>query len=446
MKNYPNQAAEFSRVRSTLNTISSLNAQGLDVLDDGVLGYELARSRDYTFRGIDYTTASAQDIEARIVLEKAKPRGDQGARTNARELRRTLRDLGWLDSTGAVTSAGRALLACASQSQTERDLLAAGLMRVAVADAVTGRVSHPVRMMLHLLHAAPSHRRLGLELALENLDDSPSETSRVIGLYQQNATDAQIRAATGVTENQQKNNRKIFPTLAKYAGLVVEDAQHDFHLTPSGRAAIGLPSPSTSVTATPTPTTATALPSGGNVVVGGAQRQGRNLTVGRKRSVNQVGSHSVSRTVPAALTPDQQAEAQTRLGERTTVHQALVRQFAARIGDAAGEFWEDPASFDLVWAPTGVPERHIFEMKTIQSDADPQIIRAIGQLSYYAYFNVAKAFPGAPATKTVVVNDDLHQDLRDFLEHSGVGALRVHLDGTVEALNPLGQAMVALLP
>ncbi|SMF37263.1 hypothetical protein L603_005000000010 [Cellulosimicrobium cellulans J34] len=127
-------------------------------------------------------------------------------------------------------------------------------------------------------------------------------------------------------------------------------------------------------------------------------------------------------------------------------HQALVRQFAERIGDAAGELWEDQSSFDLVWAPNGAPDRHLFEMKTIEADADAQIIRAVGQLAYYAFFNVNEAFPGAPTTMTVVVDNDLHDDLREFLEHLGVGAVRMRAEGTVEGLNPQGQALVALLP
>ncbi len=443
MKNYPNQAAEFPRVRSTLRTIEDLNAQGLNVLDDGVLGYELARRRDYTFRGIDYATATPQSIAARIAQEQAKPRGAQGARTNAREVRRTLQGLGWVDGAGAVTAAGRAVLASPPQSQAERDLLATGLLNITATDPA-GHVSHPVRMMLRLLHTAPSHRRVGLELALENLDDSPAEVGRVIGLYQQNATDAQIRAATGVTESQQKNNRKIFPALAKYAGLVVEDVQHDFHLTPAGLAALGLPTPS--ATATP-PAPTTGRIAGPAAPIGGPRRRRRrSLTTGQRRAASQVGAHSTNRTVLNALTPDQQAEAQTRLGERTMAHQALVRQFAERIGDAAGELWEDQSSFDLVWAPNGAPDRHLFEMKTIEADADAQIIRAVGQLAYYAFFNVNEAFPGAPTTMTVVVDNDLHDDLREFLEHLGVGAVRMRAEGTVEGLNPQGQALVALLP
>lgn len=444
MKNYPNQAAEFPRVRSTLATIQIMNRQGLDVMDDAVLGYELARRRQYTFRGIDYATATPKQIADRIALEHQKPRADQGALTNARELRRTLQGLGWVDNTGTVTALGRQVLASTAQSQTERDLLATGLMNITATDKA-GHVSHPVLMMLHLLHSAPSHRRLGLELALENKDDSQAEINRVIQIYTNSTTDAQIRAATGVTESQQRNNRKIFPTLAKYAGLVVEDAQHYFSLTPSGLHALGLPAPVQAATPPPPPPRPV---SGGTPVVGTASswRARRNLTTGQQRSAGQVGAHSTNRTVPSALTPDQQAEAQNRLNERTTAHQALVQLFAARIGDASGDFWEDQSSFDLVWAPNGAPGRFIFEMKTIQADADAQVVRAVGQLAYYSYFNAAKAFPGAPMTQTLVVDDEIPEDLCEFLEAQGIGAVLMRADGTAEPLNPLAEALVALLP
>lgn len=435
MKSFPHQTAQFPRVRNTLATIESMNAQGLDVMDDGILGYELARRRHYTFRGIDYAIATHQQIETRVAQEQLKPNDDQGARTNARELRRTLQGLGWVDNTGTVTPVGQQVLASAAQSQTERVLLATGLLNITAIDKA-GNVSHPVLMMLHLLHTAPSHRRLGLELALESENDSQAEINRVVQIYTTNTTDAQIRAATGVSESQQRNNRKVLPAFSKYADLVVEDAQHYFRLTPSGLRALGLPVSGQAAAPAPAPT-----PSGA-----GATQGRRTLTTGQQRTAGQVGAHSTNRTVPGALTPDQQAEAQNRLNERTTAHQDLVQLFAAQIGDASGTLWEDRSSFDLVWGPTGAPEHHIFEMKTVQADADPQVIRAVGQLAYYRYFNVAKKFPGAPTTRTLVVDDDLHEDLRDFLEAEGIGAIWMHADGTVEALNPLGQALVALLP
>lgn len=434
VKNYPNQAADFRRVRNTLETIEDMNAIGTAVLDDADLGYELARRRHYTFRGINYATASDVLISQRIAQERLKSASDQGARTNARELRRTLQGLGWVDGSGIVTALGKDLLASVPGSQGERDKLAQGLMNITATDA-DGNVSHPVQMMLKLLGDRPSHRRAGLELALENIDDSPAEVARVLDLYRNNTTDSQVRTATGVSESQQRNNRKVFPSLAKYAGLVVEDVQNYFHLTPAGYALIGIAPTSSAVTSPAATSTGTGL-----------SRKRRNFTRGYRRSAGEVGGHSTSRIVPDALTPDQQAAAQNKLNERTIAHQDLVRAFAEAIGDDAGEFWEDPSSFDLIWVPSGTRERYLFEMKTIAADADAQVMRAVGQLAYYDYFNARAALPRAAGTKTLVVDDELERDLCDFLEAQGIGVLVMIPEGGIQALNPLGVKVLDRLP
>ena len=82
MKNFPNQASDFARLRGTLETINDLGNQGVNVLDDEELGYTLARRRHYTFRGLDYSSPDvARQIEGRIIDEKGKA-VEQSRRSN----------------------------------------------------------------------------------------------------------------------------------------------------------------------------------------------------------------------------------------------------------------------------------------------------------------------------------------------------------------------------
>ncbi|KUM39002.1 hypothetical protein [Arthrobacter sp. EpRS71] len=450
MKNYPNQATTFERIRNTLQTIASLNARQANTLDDGILGYELAARKFYTFRGIDYATATPQDIQARIKLEKAKPGGNQGARTNARELRRTLIDFKWVDTEGVVTPLGQQLLGTQPGSPLERDLLADALIQLTITD--TGnRTSSPVMIMLHLLFVDPSPHRAGLELMLEANDDSAGERFRVQELYKTFVIMPAAWRATRlhVTPFQLANATKVFPTLAKYAGLVTEDAQGTYHLAPSGMKAVaghwtpvGSQGYQASTLPVPPPPAVPPVPT----PPPGRRRTQRRITGGQERDANNVGSHGVNRTLPDGLTPDQQADAQNRLNERMDNHQDLVKYFASCILAGEGTFYEDNTSYDLVWKSNTSDVAHVFEMKTIDSDADAQVIRAVGQLHYYAHFNVAVRFKDNPKTKTIVVDGDLHDDLRGFLTAQSIGAIMAVEGQPLEALNSLGQEVLDQLP
>lgn len=444
MKNYPNQASTFGKLRDTLSTIKELKTDGHDVLDDGVLGYELARRRVYTFRDFDYVHGSNVALEARISQEKTKKPGNQGARTNARELRRTLIDLGWIVDDGSMTPSGEELLESEPSSDQERSLLKIGLLNLEAGDKEGINFSHPVVIMLKLLSHAPTIRRGGLELALEAMDDSDAEIARVISLYDRirNHPVENRAAMLGVSTSTVANAVKVFPTLSKYAGLVTEDQVGTWRLSGEGMHALELgvipedfaiEPPQASPPMTPVqgtdPTTA---------------RRRRRLTRGRRKDVNEVGQHATGRMTPTGLTPDQQAEAQQRLQERTDAHQEIVRSFAQRIG--SGTFYEDTASYDLAWVSDDADDIHLFEVKTIASDSDAQIIRAVGQLLYYSHFNVVAKFEAQPSTRTVVVNDDVPLDLCEWLDTLGIGLLRTGADVGIQSLNSRGELILDLLP
>lgn len=420
MKNYPNQAVSFTRVRSTLATIDAVSASGQDALDDGVLGYELARRGLYTFRHLDPATATAAQIAARIAVEQQKPSGTQGARTNAREMRRTLRTMGWVDGAGAVTAEGTAVLASAPGSLDERALLAQGLMNISVTDNA-GNTSHPVRVMLRLLDHRPSHRRDGLELALEALDDTDAEFARVRQLY--DLAGPARQAALGISDHQRNNARKIFPALAKTAGLVVEDGAGYLSLSPDGSAVLGLPPAQTA-----------------QQIRARARRQASTGRVVTATTVAQRGGGAPTGAAPR--TPEQQERSKALLAERTDRHQELVKRMAA-LFTGAGKLYEDPFSYDLLWVPDD-PTLPIvlMEMKTINGDEDNQARAAVGQLSYYHFFEVSPNWPDRGVVEIAVVDTTIAAELVRYLTSEDIAVIAYPVAGPPVALNDAGAALL----
>ena len=424
MKNYPNQASSFPRLRETLEAIRALNLEGKDPNDDGVLGYRAAELGIYEFRGLHFRDATREQLQRRLDEELRKPKASQGTRTFARELRRTLRDMGWLDASSRLTEGGEALLDTTPGSLEERALLAEGLLNIEVAEKGTSRTSHPVRILLELLSVAPSSKRAGLELALEARDDSMSEVERVKSLYRLSPPERANRM--DVSSFQRDNAVKIFPSLAVTAGLVETDGHGTYSLTDDGRAVLGL--------------TPGAIPDR-------IRERARNRTTrGRKVSTKSVAQH-VPSSAPRMLTEDEQRRAREKLAERTTNHQTLVREFAKLIGDGCGELFEDPYSYDLLWVPTPDPHTtcYLFEMKTINGDAEAQARNALAQLAYYHFFKVAAEWPTHGVVRCAVFDTNVGARLAKFLEQEGIASLALEPQGVVP-LNQTGQELVDMLP
>jgi hypothetical protein len=424
VKNYPNQVSDFGRFRSTLGLIDQLN-QGttLDTSSDDDLGYELVRRRLIGFRNFPQDATDAQ-IEARIAQEKLQNTSLQAPLTTARELRRTLRNLGWIDAQTNVTSRGTALLASTPGSYEEQALLVEGLLEIAVTD-INGNTHHPVRALLRLLAIHASYQREGLELALEPLNDTDIEFQRAAALY--DLPRDQRLSALGISEAQRANAVKIFPRLAVTAGLVIEES-HLYSLSQDGWAVLG------------------QTPNAAAVVIN--KRRGRKTTSGRKVSASTVASRRRNKP-PRTLSPEEQARAAARLNERTKSHQELVRRIYDLIGDDNGDVFEDEFSYDLLWVPK--PHRApavLFEMKSVTNDTDAyaRVRHAIGQLSYYDYFYVRPSVGARKIERIAAFDSDIPEALKDFLSHEHVGALKSVAGEDVEALNQSGKNFLTLLP
>ena len=422
--------SQFERIRAGLALIKELNGAGKDPSSSDVFGYECARRGIYTFRNLDFDTATKAQIEAAIKDMKAKDYADQGPLTFARDLRRTLRFLGWIDADADTTTAGDELLATKPGSVEEQALLVEGLMNINVPDRNEKYYHHPTPVLLKLLASAPSYRRDGLELAFQPQDDSDAEFQKVLKMYPLDR--AERIKQMGTSTSQRNNAVKILPSLCAYAGLIVEQEDHYFYLSQEGWALLGQP---------PTPSTGTAAKKS-------IAKRGRRTTVGKLVTSKSIAKRKNDKP-PRTLTPEEQARAAEKLQERTTAHQALVSRMAAHIGDGDGEFFEDEFSYDMLWVPHDTAiQAFLLEMKTITgtTDAHARVRGAVGQLSYYEYFHAGPRLKGRDIQRVVVVDADLPEELKDYLTHENIAAISYAEGGTPVGLNPLGVKVLGLLP
>jgi hypothetical protein len=430
VKNFPHQYNDLAKLRATLETVRDLTERGDDPQDDAVLGYELARRMVYGFRSLDTSgdaATVAQRIADRLEIERTKPSQSQGTRTAAREMRRTLRYLGWLEADGtSLTPAGEALLDAGEGSDEERILMQQAIAGIAV-EGKDGNVSHPVQILLRLLDEVSLDSRQGMEVALEALDDSVEEFQRVAAIAAMPEGE-RISTLTGAGwgEYQLANAVKILPAFAMQSDLMTQDGSGRFILTEAGRRAIGRAVISTRP----------------------VRPTGRRPTRRRTSSIatndpEQVGrSRRLLATDRRTLTPEEQAIAAELLYERTERHQALVRTIAARCG--RGKFYEDAAAYDLLIDLDADSPLVLIEVKTVAGDAIIQVRAAIGQLLYYEYFSVAPVFPGREIRRLVVVDETVPNELADFLEANQTG-LVAYIDEEFVAANGSGRAIAANL-
>ncbi len=429
MKNFPHQYNDLQKLRATLETARDLDSQGLDSTDDAILGYELARRRVYGFRpALDYSGDDAvvsQLIAERLDVEQSKPVSSQGTRTAAREMRRTLRYLGWLEEGGtALTPAGEALLAATAGSDEERILMQQAIASIPVADQ-EGRVSHPVQILLRLVDEAALDSREGMELALEAVDDSVAEFDRIVQIATMpSASRIDALKTLGWTTSQIANSVKIIPSFAEQSGLITTDGAGRYILTEAGQRVINRPA------------ITTQAPPGTATVVTSHRRAAVSATT---RNASEVG---LSRRAPTgnrrAVTPEEQAFAAELLYERTERHQAVVRVVAAH--SKSGKFYEDSASYDLLIDLDSFDPLVLIEVKTISGDSAAQIRAAVGQLLYYEYFSVTPTFPGREIRRLIVTDARIDDELADFLQSHNVAAIAC-TENEFVSMNDLGEEL-----
>lgn len=430
MKNFPHQHTLLSNLRATLEAIRVLSESGEDPSDDGVLGDRLARDRIHRFRGLDYTNNRnlARRIEKQISQQRGKPSSKQGARTAARENRKTLQYLGWLESNGTdLTIAGEALLRSDIGSDEEMDIMRVGVSQIELPGSKNNS-SHPILILLNLVDRFAFKTRDGMELALEADDDTEKEFQRVSYLAQRAPATRQRRlTAKGVSENSIANARKVLPVFAMDSGLM-EYQSGKYVLTREGRELLKRPK----------------LLMGGRAAGSRRRRHASTKPTTKTRDPNRIGSpRAVTVAALRARSLEEQRAAAELLYERTNRHQELVRATAIHCKRHCSDcvFLEDASSYDLI-IDSGIQNPlDLVEAKTIDDDAHSQVKRAVGQLYYYQYFVVRRKYRDRNIIKSVVVDDHIGDDLAEFLESRHIGLLVV-TGHDVRSQNASGQDIV----
>lgn len=434
IKNFPHQYNDLDKLRQTAEVYAALRSEGGDPSDDGELGYALVEERIYRFRGLDYDAPDpdvAANLAERITAEKAKPRQSQGPRTAAREMRRTMRALGWISEEGALTKAGQALLRTAPGSEEELEALRAAMMEVTATDP-DGNVSHPMRILMRLVEDVRFDSREGMELALVAKDDSAEEYHRILRLARLDPDTRQ--AALDATAYQVANAVKILPAFLLNTGMIREDGTGHYVTTAEGRAAFkaAVGDDSTVAVSTAAGDSETAD------VGGGVTRRPR-----AKEPAEVGGEPEAADVEGRALTPEQQRDALRRLMERTQQHQSLVRVVAGHCGDA--RVYEDPLSYDLLFEPEAANLPLIlWEAKTIDGDHNAQVRAAVGQLAYYDFFYVRSAWKDRRVLKAAVFDEEPTEQLCAFMEEQGCAAFLVE-EEELRPMNDLAETVWELL-
>lgn len=432
MKNFPHQHTSFSNLRAALTAIQALSELGKDPSDDGVLGDRLARDMVHRFRDINYETTEdlAQRIENQLVEEHSKTASNQGARTAARENRKTLRHLGWLqDQSTRMAIAGVALLDSPEGSLEEMDIIRAAVAQIELEDG-DGNTSHPMLVLLRLIDNFDFYTRDGMELALEAKDDSVEEFERIEALVNDDpVTRRQKLNSAGVSDHRIANAKKILPVYAEKSGLIERDTNRKYVVTSAGAQFLSIQTESAISHSSETGTHPHTLRRGITQTTDPAK-------VGRSRAVTAAGLYTRN--------SGEQHAAAALLDERTERHQQLVRNTAGHcsLRDGMRKFSE--GTYDLV-INSGVEEPiDLIEAKTINGDARSQVRAALGQLLYYEYFLVQPNFPDQAIVKSIVIDQKIDADLVQFLTAQDVGVLVVtHED--MYSQNELGSEIVERL-
>ncbi len=394
MKNFPHQYSDINRFRGTLDIIRELTQRAGNVLDNGVLGYELARAGVYHFRG------SVTDLEARIQLEQRKPRGKQGARTAAREGRRTLELLGLVNAMGAVTASGTDILEMPAGSAEEvliwrRSLIAMSLMDDAA------NVSHPMRILLRLLADHGPLARIELALALEAQDDGEVEYRRLVSLLP--VRDAIDRGALQISQSMLDNAVKILPALTLQLGMAVDRGDGLLAITEIGEAALRFDCQV------------------GDIAIEQREQQPRR-TARRGRPIV-AGRHMLPGIGDfVGLSRAEQIEAMRLRSERTARHEDVVQKIAAAFR-LNFEVLEDTLSYDVLLVPRNQRDIHILlEIKTLDLDEVAQTNRAVGQLFWYLWQYVRPTYDDARIELGVIFDRAPSDETSSYLQSLSIAS------------------------
>lgn len=396
LRNFPHQVNQIPRLRQALAKADQLLSEGLNIADNGVYGYSLARARICPFEGLRDPTPD--ELEQRILVEQQKPAGSQGARTFARELRRTFLLLGFLrtsiEGPWELTELGQRIVSLDNPPDPEGTALwQDALLHLCLVDRLGRNAMHPAKNMLRIVAAQPDVDKKWLAFALDMLDDSDEELERVLQLIRETDFD-DARQAVGASKNESANAVKILPSLLKQTGLISIKAAR-CSVTPPG---------------------AHVLTAVGEETIAAAPARGRIRR--RRRSGYEVGSGAdvkeVDRDEGGVRTDEEQVHSAQRLSERTRNHQALVRRVVDSLRKVENIRCSDDA-YDVICRDMTDKGIVLIEAKTIREDGLNQARLAVGQLLFYEYFDAEPEAGGKGVTKVAAFDEEPGEDARRFL-------------------------------
>lgn len=397
LRNFPHQINQLEKLHAALAACAGLLETGSNPLDDGELGYACARARVYAFRGL--AAPSAEEIERRIAAEKRKKTSDQGPRTFARDLRRTLQLMGLLeiqDGTAAISPIGQRLLQFDPGSVDAEyiTLWREAILRITLAPTEDHpNALRPAPVMLRIVQEFPDIEKRWLALAFEAGDGSDAEYRRIRALIVADDFTRAMRQI-GASEFQSANAVKIIPALLDQVGLIRIDESR-CRITAEGE----------NITAGRTRTV--------------VSRQG----AGRRR--RRAGSLEANVTRPEDIIippvagrrePDREAmiAALAALEARTREHQELLRKLVASLRNVT-DMRQTRDRFDLFAKSSVRDEGLLFEVKA----GDNFLLQgrlALGQLCLYEHFDVRPGLGQGPRiVKVAVFDGEPGQDVREFL-------------------------------
>jgi len=394
MRNFPHQVNQIHKIKGALQVASMLIQGERDVGDVGIFGYAVARAGIYTFRNL--ANPSAQELEEVIGREQGKIPSNQGPRTFARDLRRTLLLLGFLAHTGTsewqITTTGQRVLDLPDPPDPEATAVwTDAVVNLSLADPAGGPTIHPAQSMLRIVASRPGVEKRWLAFSLDMRDDSDDELDRVLGL--QRLGFERALESVGASEYTAANAVKILPSLLEQLGLLSIQTG-TCTLTPSG---LSLLVPATQV-----------LPG----------RPARLRQTRRGREVTETSDVPEHPSVPGRIrSTEDQLHSAALLEERTSQHQQLVRRVVNLLknSDQVAEVRVSDDAFDILAFTQEPPEILLIEAKTTRNDSLIQARVALGQLLFYEFFDVRPIAEGYSVRKVVAFDNEPEEQVREFL-------------------------------
>ena len=397
MKNFPHQINQLPRLTRGVGVFLELAESGADIDDDGIVGDALAKAKVYTFR-----SPGSQTIADLLESEHRKPKGSQGTRTCARELRRFFTLLGFIQQTSTgewqVSSSAKALLAFSQNklNASANDIWRQALLALELADE--GGVSHPYQILLRLVFEMPGLPKPYSGLCLEARNDSDGEFTRIRGVAARPGPVRTMDALAG--KHMAKNSIKILPPIAEQLGDLL-NAGNRLYISAQVHDAVA--------------SDETAIISSEAVQkLFRRQYTPRPRDGGGARREQGVAEQSIR-----VYDPD-------RVGARYNAHEDCLDRLSKVVPEHVNQL---QAVYDLLLV--GPAAAVLVEAKTIKNDERRQVRMAVGQLFYYEHFDVAPVYPNKRILRVLLTDSMVSEDLQRFLTKHEIGAVWIPTSGLV---------------